>query len=154
MNLPKLFAGLALAALHCLCGAQPLPQKFDPQRDAAADLRVATQLAQTQGKRVIVDVGGNWCAPCLVLDRFVAEDAEVRAALAQGFVWLKLNWSPDNRNEKVLAQWPKIKSYPQLFVLDAQGRLLLAQSGGELMQKSQDAFDRVKFLAFLKSAGA
>jgi hypothetical protein len=41
--------------------AQDLPERFDPKRDAAADLAYALELARAQGKRVLVDVGGEWC---------------------------------------------------------------------------------------------
>ena len=54
---------LAAAALALLLSlgllAQDLPAKFDPARDAAADLATATAAAKAQHKRVLVDVGGE-----------------------------------------------------------------------------------------------
>lgn len=50
--------------------AQDLPAKFDPARDPAKDVAAAATTAQ--GKRVIVDVGGQWCAWCHILDRDTA----------------------------------------------------------------------------------
>ena len=66
------------------------------------------------------------------------------------FVWLKINWSPDNKNEAMLSRWPKIKGYPHLFVLDAKGQLLHSQDTGTL--ESGDSYDVVRFTAFLRQA--
>jgi len=129
-------------------GAADLPTKFDPSRDAAADIARATSLANAQGKRVIVDVGGEWCAWCHVLDRFVAANADVRAFVGAHFIWVKVNFSPENRNEAVLSRWPPINGYPHLFVLDGSGRLLHSQDTGEL--EAGNGYDKARFRAFLE----
>ena len=146
-------AGLMLACFSLVSAAQDLPLKFDPQRDAAKDVKTATARALAQRKRVIVDVGGEWCSWCHILDKFIAANPDVKGALDKDFVWVKVNWSPDNRNEKLLSQWPKIKGYPHLFVLDAQGKLLQSQNTGELEAATGlDTYDKPKVLAFLKKA--
>ena len=61
---------------------------------------------------------------------------------------MKVNFSPQNRNEAVLSQWPKIKGYPHLFVLDAEGRLVHSQDTGEL-EAGKD-YDEAKVIAFLE----
>lgn len=109
-----------------------LPHRFDPSRDAAADLAAAVSLARSEGKRVLVDVGGEWCTWCHILDRFLASDEEVRQLVDAHYVWLKVNYSPANKNEAVLSRWPKVKGYPHLFVLDEEGRLVHTQPTGEL----------------------
>ncbi|MFO1317798.1 MAG: thioredoxin family protein [Burkholderiales bacterium] len=140
----------------CLCGflslvaqGQGLPERFDPARDAAADVAAAVAQAKAQGKRVLVDVGGEWCAWCHILDRFVAGNADVRALVDANFVWLKVNWSKENRNEALLSRWPKIRGYPHLFVLDTDGRLLHSQET-DLLESGRD-YDRAKFVAFLRA---
>jgi hypothetical protein len=50
-------------------GFHALPEKFEPARDAAADVQQALGLAQAQRKLVLVDVGGEWCAWCHIFDR-------------------------------------------------------------------------------------
>ena len=125
-----------------------LPQKFDPHRDAAADVQRALALAQAQRKQVIVDVGGEWCAWCHILDRFIASHAEVKRVLDAHYVWVKVNYSPQNRNQAVLARWPRITGYPHLFVLDASGRLLASQASAEL-EAGKD-YDEARVLAFLR----
>ena len=124
-------AALVLLSSHTLL-AQDLPLKFDPKRDAAADVATATAAAKAQRKRVLVDVGGEWCPWCHILDRFVAANADVKKLRDDNYVCVKVNWSPQNKNEAVLSRWPKIKGYPHLFVLDGDGRLVHSQDTGDL----------------------
>ncbi|MEO6566889.1 MAG: thioredoxin family protein [Casimicrobiaceae bacterium] len=130
-------------------GAQSLPAKFDPARDAAADLATAVAQAKAQGKHVLVDVGGEWCSWCHILDRFIGANADVRTLRDHGYVWVQVNWSKENRNEALLSRWPKIVGYPHLFVLDGDGRLLHSQDTGAL--ESGKDYERAKFIAFLKA---
>lgn len=125
-----------------------LPAKFDPKRDAAQDVATAVAQAKSQGKRVLVDVGGEWCPWCHILDRFIAANADVKQLLDANYVWVKVNYSPDNKNEALLARWPKVKGYPHIFVLDADGKLLQSQDTGAL--EAGNDYDKPKVLAFLK----
>jgi hypothetical protein len=61
---------------------------------------------------------------------------------------VKVNWSPENKNEAVLSQYPKIPGYPHLFVLDATGKLVRSQDTGEL--EAGKGHDPEKVRAFLK----
>jgi thiol:disulfide interchange protein len=122
--------------------------RFDPARDAVADVDEAVAQARAQGKSVLVDVGGEWCAWCHILDRFIAARPEVRRMLDEHYVLVKVNWSPGNRNERLLSRWPKPSGYPHFYVLDGQGRLLASQATGEL-EAGRD-YDERKMLAFLR----
>jgi len=127
--------------------AQPLPGRFDPARDPAVDVASAIAAAKAQGKRVMVDVGGEWCAWCHILDRFVADHPDVQSLRDRNYVWVKVNWSKENKNEAFLARWPAVKGYPHLFVLDADGRLLHSQDTGLL--ESGRSYDPARMVAFL-----
>lgn len=137
----------ALLVLTAVSAGTDLPQRFDPARDAAADVATAVVLAKAQGKRVLVDVGGEWCSWCHILDRFVDTEPEVRRLRDEHYVWVKVNFSPANRNEALLARWPKVKGYPHLFVLDDQGQLVHSQPTGEL--EAGKSYDPRKMQAFL-----
>ena len=139
---------LALCVVASVAIAQALPSKFDPRRDAIEDLAAATAIAKAEHKRVIVDVGGEWCSWCHILDRFIERNADVKEIVDRGYVWLKVNWSRENRNEALLSRWPKVAGYPHLFVLDADGRLVHSQDTSEL-EKGKD-YDAAKVVAFLK----
>jgi len=132
--------------------AADLPSKFDPARDAAGDVESALALAKAQGKRVIVDVGGEWCSWCHVLDRFIAANDDVRDTLATSFVWLKVNYSKQNENAAVLQRWPRVAGYPHLFVLDANGVVVVSQDT-ELLEDGR-SYNRKRFLDFLARAAS
>jgi len=132
--------------------AADLPATFDAARDGAADVAYALSLAKAQGKRVIVDVGGEWCTWCHVLDRFIAANDDVRGAIDAHYVWVKVNFSKQNENRALLARWPKVAGYPHLFVLDANGAVVLSQDTEAL--EGGRTYDKGRFLAFLvKGAG-
>ncbi len=147
-TIAKLVGALLLWTLSHALLAQDLPTRFDPARDAAADVATAATAARAQRKRVLVDVGGEWCPWCHILDRFVAANADVKKLVDDNYVWVKVNWSPQNRNEALLSRWPKVQGYPHLFVLDDAARLLHSQGTGEL-EAGQD-YDKQKVLAFLR----
>ncbi|MBG9386528.1 thioredoxin family protein [Caenimonas aquaedulcis] len=139
-------------ALSSTVFAADLPAKFDPSRDAAKDVAAATAQAKAQGKRVIVDVGGEWCSWCHILDRFVNDNADVKSIVESEYVWVKVNWSPQNKNEALLSRWPRITGYPHLMVLDADGKLLQSQNTGLL--EADKTYDKEKMLAFLRRYAA
>ena len=144
-------ASMAAIVLLLLCAtaqAQDLPAKFDPSRDAAKDVATAVMMAKAHGKHVIVDVGGEWCSWCHIMDRYIAANADVKALVESRYVWVKVNWSKENRNEALLARWPAIKGYPHLFVLDRDGTLLHSQDTGAL--EAGKSYDGERFLAFLE----
>jgi thioredoxin-related protein len=122
--------------------------KFDPNRDAAKDIAEATALATKEHKRIILDVGGEWCIWCHKLDKFFEDNKDVSDFLHAKFIVVKLNYSKDNKNETVLANYPTIKGYPHLFVLENDGKLLHSQDTGEL--ETGDHHDRDKVFKFLK----
>lgn len=146
MNLRLVLAALLFAA--ATAGAQELPAKFDPARDPAKDVATAVAKAKAEGKRVIVDVGGEWCSWCHILDRFIDANADVGALRSRHYVWVKVNWSKENKNEAFLARFPAIKGYPHLFVLDADGKLLHSQDTGEL--ESGKGYDLAKMTSFFR----
>jgi len=154
MRLAKLLllAAMLGAAVLPSAAAQGLDARFDPRRDAAADVARAIAQAGAEGKRVIVDVGGEWCTWCHIMDRFIAAHDEVRTLIGADFVWVKVNYSPANKNEALLAAWPKVKGYPHLFVLDGAGRLIRSQASAAL--ESGNDYDKAKMLAFLRESRA
>ena len=127
--------------------AQALPDRFDPTRDAAKDLDAALVKARAENKRVLVEVGGEWCTWCHILDRFFAANPGLLAYREARFVWLKVNFSRANENQALLARWPKVAGYPHLFVLASDGTLEHSQDTGVL--ESGKSYDAAKVREFL-----
>lgn len=151
---------LTVVALVCLCTLgcggnnthkasdyEPVT-KFDPARDAAKDIADAVAEANRSGRRVLLDVGGEWCIWCHKLDEFFATNPDAAELLQANYVAVKVNFSPENENQAVLSRYPEIPGYPHFFVLDESGTVLHSQGTGDL--EEGDHHDRDKVMAFLR----
>jgi thiol:disulfide interchange protein len=140
-------------ALSPLLAAEPAPppevQRFDASRDPEADLAAARAAAAASGKRILLEVGGNWCPWTRRLDGLLETDQQIAATLAKGFVHLRVHRSREKPNDAFLARFPKVAGVPHLFVLDATGKLLHSQDTGQL--EAGDHHDPAKIRAFLAS---
>ena len=128
--------------------ASPAFQKFDPTRDAAADIQTAITEATHTHRRILLDVGGEWCIWCRRLDSLYASHKNLADFLTAHYVVVKVNYSKENKNESLLSKYPKIPGYPHYFVLKSNGELLHSQDTGAL--ESGKGHDPAKVLAFLK----
>lgn len=126
----------------------PFSIDYDPKRDPYTDLESAITLAQSQHKRILLEVGGDWCIWCSILDRFFDTHPEVDEMLNEHYVVVKVNMSDENDNLDFLSQFPEIPGYPHLFVLENDGSFLHSQGTGELEQGR--GYDVEKIMQFLK----
>lgn len=107
---------------------------YDPGRDAGRDIQDAISQAKSTHKRVLIEVGGNWCVWCRYIEEFFATHSEIRDYRDRNYVLVRVNFSEENKNEAVLSQYGKIAGYPHIFVLESDGRLLHSQNTSELEQ--------------------
>jgi len=87
--------------------------------------------ANSEGKRLLVVLGGNWCQWCLVLDDLMHQDAELNAYTAKHFVVLKL----DSQAARALDEtWgkPSRHGVPVLIFFDDKGAVKHVQETGSL----------------------
>ena len=122
-------------------------EKFDPNRNPETDLKSAVELAKNSNKRIILDIGGEWCIWCHRIDAFMHNTEEVKSLLDGNYIVVKINYSKENKNEDFLSEYPRIEGYPHFFVLDKSGKLLHSQNTGDL-EKDKD-YDKDKFISFL-----
>jgi thiol:disulfide interchange protein len=120
---------------------------FDPKRDAAADIQAAIAEAQKTGKRIIVDVGGDWCSYCRQMDEFFQLHSDLAQLRDANFITVAVFYSSENKNEKVLSRYPKVEGIPHFFVLENDGTLLRSQHVLEL--RVSGAYDHDKTKDFL-----
>jgi thioredoxin-related protein len=97
----RMQAGLAAVLLAGSASAIAAEKVFNPTRDAGADLQQAETQAKAEGKNILLDVGGNWCPWCLVLDRTLANDAGLHALLEKKYVVVHVNFSKENQKSGV-----------------------------------------------------
>lgn len=122
--------------------------KFDPTRDAAKDIKDAVAEAKRTNKKVYVDVGGEWCIWCHRIDDFYAANADLQNYLDKHYVFVKVNYSKENKNEEVLSKYPKIEGYPHVFILDKKGKLIKSKNTGEFEEGK--GYNHDKVMEFLK----
>ena len=121
--------------------------KYDPKRDAAVDIQDAIGEAQRTNRRILLEVGGEWCSWCHTLDRFFDANTDLLALREKNFVTVKINFSEENGNKEVLSRYGEISGYPHIFVLDSDGKLLQSQGTGVL--ESGKSYDLEKLTAFI-----
>ena len=122
---------------------------YNPQADAAREVRAAVARAAREQKHVLVQVGGNWCSWCVKLEKLYTSNDTVAAMLRDNFVLVHLNYSKENKNLALLAAYgyPQRFGFPVLLVLDAKGRRLHTQDSGMLEEGGGHSAEKV--LGFL-----
>lgn len=134
--LPVKFAKWSLLAvflLFTLGSALSAPPEIYPDpAQAHADLAAALKKAAVQHKRVLLDFGGNWCPDCRILDAYLHDPAN-RPLLESNFVLVHVNIGHMDANQDLAERYgvPLHKGVPAMAVLDAHGKLLYSQKGGE-----------------------
>lgn len=121
--------------------------KYDPKRDAAQDIRDAAAEAKRTNRRVLLEVGGEWCSWCHHMDDFFAAHTDLTELRDKSFVTVKINFSEENQNKEVLAQYPAIEGYPHLFVLGSDGTLVHSQDTSALEEGK--SYNLARFTTFL-----
>ena len=122
---------------------------YDPARNPADDLRQAIVLAQKENKRIMLELGGNWCIWCKYIDDFYASHADILQYRAENYILVKVNVSEENSNEKFLSQFPAVHGYPHIYILDGNGTFLHSQDTAELEDGNISYVPEV-FMAFLQ----
>jgi len=119
---------------------------YDVKRNPFTDGRDALKLARKSSRNVLIEVGGDWCRWCHIMDRFINDHPRLKARLHQTFVLLKVNVSDVNDNSEFLSVFPKINGYPHMFVTDDAGNILLSQDTTDLRENK--AYSEARFMAF------
>ncbi len=121
---------------------------YDPKRDPFADGRKAIINAQTTQRRILIELGGNWCAWCKKMDRFIKNNKKIKKKLYENFVVLKVNVSDENDNHEFLSSFPKTFGYPHFFVSGRDGSVLFSKDTAELLENGQ--YSEKRFLEFIE----
>lgn len=121
--------------------------KYDPKRNAARDIDDAVAEAKRSNRRVLLEVGGEWCSWCHILDEYFDKHPDLTALRDKNFVTVKINFSEENPNKEVLSRYGEINGYPHIFVLDSDGKFLHSQGTGVL--ESGMSYDLEKMNDFL-----
>lgn len=101
----------------------------------------AVSRAKAENKLVLVDVSAIWCSNCRRLDREVFSDEGVKAAIADDFVFSRLEYESDE-GQKFLSE-REAGGFPTLWLLDGEGKTI---------KRLRVTYDPVEFVAELKAS--
>ncbi|WP_115618850.1 thioredoxin family protein [Chryseobacterium indoltheticum] len=124
-----------------------LPKPYDPKADAQADINKLVAQAKKEGKNIMIQAGGNWCIWCLRFNQYVQTTPELKKMVDKNYLYYHLNYSPDNRNEKVFSQYgnPGEKfGYPVFIVLDKNGKMIHIQQSDVLEDGKGYSLEKTK----------
>lgn len=78
--------------------------------------------ARKENKQVLADLSAIWCPSCRKLDKNVLADADVKQAIADKYIYARIEYESDEG--KAFQTRYKVKGFPNLLILDAQGNLV------------------------------
>jgi hypothetical protein len=119
---------------------------YDKQQDPAADLAATIERATAERKRIILQIGGDWCVWCGRISRYMETNERVRQLVEDHFVVMKVT-DPGENAESFLSRYPRVNAYPHFFVLETDGTFLHSQGTGEL--EHEQSYDEEVFCKFL-----
>lgn len=124
-----------------------LPKPYNSKADAEKDIKALIAKAKKEKKNIMIQAGGNWCIWCLRFNLYVQTTPELKKLVDDNYLYYHLNWSPDNKNEKVFAQYgnPGDKlGYPVFIVLDQNGKQIHTQDSAVLEEGKGYGLEKVK----------
>lgn len=134
-----LYTSLFLVGLTANIFAQQAPKPaaptiYNPKADAQLDIKNAVAKAGKEGKHVLLQIGGNWCVWCIRFHNLTHSDTTLSRLLTENYEVLRVNYSPENKNEAALAQldYPQRFGFPVFVILDGKGNRLHTQNSAYL----------------------
>ncbi|HOO98963.1 MAG TPA: thioredoxin family protein [Bacteroidales bacterium] len=131
--------------------SQQAVKLYDPSLDGMKQISEAVSAAKSSGKHVLIQFGGNWCSWCIKFDGFSKADPEISKLMNDNFIQVKLNYSPENRNDasNIYLGNPKRFGFPVFIVLDATGKVLHIQDSALLEEGA--GYNQKKVVGFLRN---
>ncbi len=124
---------------------------YNPSADAEKDIAAAIIKAKAENKYVLVQGGGNWCSWCIEFARFCRADTKIDSVMNASFIWYHLNYSKENENKKIFAQYgyPQRFGFPVFIIVDGNGNRIHTQNS-EYLEDGKKSYDKNKVQAFLE----
>jgi thioredoxin-related protein len=139
---------ILLIISSCLINAQEAKKLYDPTLDGMKQINEAVAKAKAQGKHVLIQYGGNWCGWCVKFDAFCKADSAISNLVANNYIPVKLNYSPENKNDaaNIFLGNPTRFGFPVFIILDTKGKPIHIQDSGLLEEAS--GYNKKKVMGF------
>lgn len=124
-----------------------LPKPYDAKANAEKDIENLITKARKEKKNIMIQAGGNWCIWCLRFNQYVQTTPELKKLVDDNYLYYHLNYSPDNKNEKVFAKYGNPGDefgYPVFVVLDQNGKMIHVQKSDVLEEGKGYSLEKVK----------
>lgn len=124
-----------------------LPKPYDANENAQEKINQLIAQAKKENKNIILQAGGNWCIWCLRFNNYVQTTPELKQIVDKNYLYYHLNYSPENKNEKIFAKYgnPGEKyGYPVFMILDKNGKLIHTQDSAVLEEGKGYSLNKVK----------
>jgi thiol-disulfide isomerase/thioredoxin len=99
---------------------------YDPDANATASVDAAFAHAKKNGKRVLIDLGGNWCPDCIVLANLM-QLPELKPFLAAHFEIVSVDVGRFDKNLQIPARFgitQRLEGVPSVIVAEPDGKLV------------------------------
>ena len=107
--------------------ASPLPLPYDEKANADAQVAAARNRALKTHKRLLVDLGGNWCLDCRLLAGTI-DLPEMKRFIDAHFVVVTVDIGRFDKNGQIAARYGikgRLKGVPAVLVVDPRSNKLL-----------------------------
>ncbi|HEX4273457.1 MAG TPA: thioredoxin family protein [Rhizomicrobium sp.] len=112
-----------------------LMQPYDEHANADAAVKTAFDRANKSHKRVLIDLGGNWCVDCVVLANFL-KLPEMQRFMTAHYEVVPVDVGRFDRNQQIPAHFGitgRLKGVPALLIATPDGKLV---NGGDVFATS------------------
>lgn len=104
--------------------ATPLPMPYDEKADANAAVDGAFARAKTSGKRVMIEMGANWCSDCRILAGVFAIP-QAKKFVDDNFEVAHVDVGRFDHNQQIPARFhAKVNGIPWIVVAEPDGKVL------------------------------
>lgn len=127
---------LLLFILVCGIGFANCKPAVSEDARTEATYRESLSIAESNGRKVLIVLGADWCADCRSLKERFLGNPEIRNLLLERYLVLHVDVGRFDRNTGFTEQFgsPEKKGIPALVVVDPKvdgGRILATTQGGE-----------------------
>ncbi len=112
---------ISIASLADLPVVERAP--YETNADASANVDAAFARARKNGKRVLIDLGGNWCGDCIVLANLM-QLPELKSYLATHFEIVSVDVGRFDKNLQIPARFgitQRLEGVPSVIIAEPDG---------------------------------